>query len=222
MQINWIELRNKKSGVTLRKTTFNKVNCLNGDDAAIDFIFNTITGAAQFAVGQSSADFLDVISRIDFTAAHNEYLWFAKNTSDANGKTITDEEELYDSNSNMLMRRGFGEMTIGDDETAIPIDLTSSMLPLYKDTLPSLAAVTAAFSHINYFKATEETQETLVQIILDLPHGAVVLLDGRGLKQPFDLTLITAKRQDIQCLAANSTGGAILNVVQKGNMISCK
>lgn len=222
MQIDWIELRHKKSGLTLRKTVLDKVCSLSGENDALDFLFRGLLGASAFAAGHTEPYFLDVICRIGFHAAHHDYLWYAKNTADEHGATITDEEELYNSNNQMVMRRSFGELTIGDEETTQPIDTAFSMLHFCRTSLPDATIVADSFRHIHYYQLkTDELSQRLSEI-LTLPHGFAVLLDGRLLQAPVDLTPLMTKRSDLQLIAVNAVGGKNLTIIKKGNMISYK
>lgn len=224
MQINWIELRNKKTGMTLKKTVFPKTACLSGDSTeAIAFIFAAIKGAASFAQGQTDDNFLNVICRINFSANHKEYLWYAKNTADDQNTTIVDEEELYDQNNQMLMRRSFKEMTYEGYSELPNINLEKSMLYLF-NTNDIPAEVIAAFSHIYYYAPTTETTNALLSELEQLPHGMAVLIDGTALTTPLDLTAIAMARKDLQLITSNChiEHTAPLVVTLKGKMIGCK
>ena len=224
MRINWIELRNKKTGMTLKKVEFGLINCLESESPeAVQFIFEAILGASQFAQGETAHNFLDVICRINFNANHQEYLWYAKNTAGENGETIVDEEELYDADNQMLMQRSFKELSYEGYGELPFINLTKSMLHLF-NTSEVPAQVSAALSHIVYYRPqTTETAAVLAEIAA-LAHGTVVLLDGQLLAEPLDLTAVTEARSDVQIIAVKCTADKVSNrqVTIKGKMIGCK
>ena len=224
MRINWLELRNKKTGMTLKKVQFNTVNCLSGESSeAISFIFDAVLGTSQFAQGKTLPGFLDVICRINFNANHREYLWYAKNSAGEQGETIVDEEELYDSDNQMLLRRSFQELSFAGFGELPAINLEKSMLYLFNSSeIPAL--ITSAFSHISYHYPQPEQASALLDELKTLPHGMLVLLDGRALSQPLDLSPLVTARNDLQIIAANCTAADTvpLQVTLKGKMIGCK
>ena len=224
MRINWIELRNKKTGLTLKKAEFGMVNCLQSDSPeAMQFIFEAILGASQFAQGETAHDFLDVICRINFNANHSEYLWYAKNTSGEHGETIVDEEELYHADNQMLMQRSFKALSYKGFEELPAINLEKSMLHLF-NTSEVPAQVTTAFRHVVYYHPQPEQAAEMLTELAALPHGTLILLDGQAFTEPWDITELAAARNDVQIIAANCTvaGIPVLQVTQKGKMIGCK
>jgi hypothetical protein len=144
-------------------------------------------------------------------------MWFAKSTTE-DGKLLVDEEELYDQGSNMLMRRAFGELTLGDapNET---IPVAESMLAQHPE-LDVLQKLQKAFGQVQYHHLTDNTQATMLQQIADAPHGTLFLLDGSQLSEPLDLSTVT--RTDVQILAAGCTGLPEMTISKKGKMISCQ
>ena len=224
MRINWLELRHKKTGMTLKKVQFNTVNCLSGESSeAISFIFDAILGTSQFAQGSTLPGFLDVICRINFNANHREYLWYAKNTAGEQGETIVDEEELYDADNQMLLRRSFRELSYEGFGELPAINLEKSMLYLFNSSeIPAL--VTSAFSHVLYYRPEPGQAPALLDELKTLPHGMLVLLDGRALSHPLDISSLVTARDDLQIIAANCTAADTvpLQVTLKGKMIGCK
>ena len=224
MRINWIELRNKKTGMTLKKTEFGMVNCLESDSSeAVQFIFEAILGASQFAQGETAHGFLDVICRIDFNANHREYLWYAKNTAGENGETIVDEEELYDADNQMLMQRSFKELIYAGYGELPFINLSKSMLHLF-DTSEVPHQVNTALGHVVCYRPQDEQTAQVLAEIAALPHGTLVLLDGQLLAEPLDITEVITKRSDVQIISANciAADANVLQVTRKGKMIGCK
>ena len=224
MRINWIELRNKKNGMTLKKTEFGMVNCLESDSPeAVQFIFEAILGASQFAQGETAHGFLDVICRIDFNANHREYLWYAKNTAGENGETIVDEEELYDADNQMLMQRSFKELAYAGYGELPFINLNKSMLHLF-NTSEAPSQISAALGHVVYYRPQDGQIAQVLAEITTLPHGTLVLLDGQLFAEPLDITTVSTERNDVQIIAFNciAADAAVLQVTIKGKMISCK
>lgn len=224
MRINWIELRNKKTGMTLKKAQFDAINCLSGEEVeAIPFIFDAILGAAQFAQGEIGHGFSDVICRINFHANHHEYLWYAKNTTDETGRIIVDEEELYDADNQMLLRRSFQECSYQGFEQLPAINLEKSMLYLFNAS-DTPAQITAAFSHVFYYRPHQETNDEILTQLKSLPHGMAVLLDGTYLAEPLDLSPLATARKDLQIIATHclAEGSSPRLVDCKGKMIGVK
>ena len=159
----------------------------------------------------------DAISRMTFQAAHSEYMWFAKSTLQ-DDKLLVDEEELYNQDNTMLMRRAFGELTIGEAPTeTIPVE--QSMLAQHPE-LEVLQKLQKAFQRVQDYQPTDANQETLLQQMKEVPHGTLILLDGCQLSAPLDLSALTT-RKDVQVLATDCTGLPTMTITKNGKMISC-
>lgn len=234
MQINWLEYKHKPSGLTIKKTAFSKVNVFTSEDPEDSLlVLETIQSLRLFALGIDQGQFCDAICRSNFSAGHQEFLWFAKNTgnegtlytSEGQCKSIipvVDEEELYDEASKMLMRRGFKEITVDGYDTHLPlINDEKSMLYLFKNH-PVAQQVTKGFGHIYSYTLADDTCDAVLAEIETLPHGIVVLLYGEELTTALSLHSVVDKRPDIQFFATNCQAPVLTKVIKKGNMYSCK
>lgn len=220
MYFNWIETRNKITGITWKKAEFDRYNLLSSDDSALpQALLQLIHGMQHFALNQQPEQYANTISRTSFRAAHEEFLWFAKSTANDQGFAI-DEEELYDQQNNMLMRRGFGEMTIGDGPIQ-PLDQTQSMLYVQRE-LTAPAKILQAFSHIHYLQPTDATLGDALSQILQSAHGQVFLLDGSKLSVPVDLTAVLAQKPASQLFATNCSNPPTIVINAKGKMLTCQ
>lgn len=181
-------------------------------------LLHIIAALPAFGANAQNHGFADAISRVVFQAAHSEYMWFAKSTLQ-DGNLLVDEEELYDKDDIMLMRRAFGELTVGD-APAEEIPVAESMLAQHPE-LDVLQKLQQAFQRVQMYHLTPENQEEALQQILAAPHGTLVLVDGSKLNTPLDLSAIL-ERNDIQVLTTNCTGLPDMTITKKGKMISCQ
>ena len=103
MKIAKMELRNKKSGFTIKPCEFAQINILKTEDKNDALaVFGSILTLKKFALGLEENANLDNISRLYFFANHHEYLWFAKTTADENGQMLVDEEEIYNADNEII------------------------------------------------------------------------------------------------------------------------
>ena len=225
MRIEKIELRNKKSGFMIKQCQFERVNVLKS--AEINDCLTVLAEIGElrkFALGLEN-NYLDNISRLYFKANHHEYLWFAKTTAqegwqpNADGMKagevlVVDEEEIYNGDNEIIATRGFAKASLKGEETA---DINEQLSILSVFNMSELNEIRRAFSNVHRLKI--DNIEQLAQIA-DLPHGALVLLDGSNLKESYNLDNL---REDVQILAVgNFTGGISKEVVRKGNALSIK
>lgn len=225
MRIEKIELRNKKSGFMIKPCQFERVNVLASADVNDALaVLDVIKEMRKFALGLEN-NYLDNISRLYFKANHHEYLWFAKTTAKEGWKVtpigtepgevmLVDEEEIYNEDNEIIATRGFAKASLKGEETA-DISEQFSLLSIFN--MSELAEIRRAFANVYALEVASKGQ--LAQIA-DLPHGALVLLDGSALTEEYDLANL---REDVQILAVGSfSGGVKKEVVRKGNALSIK
>ena len=218
MFITQLEYREKNTTTNWKRITFPLQVNLTSEDAQLpQRLLHIIASLPAFGSNQPNHGFADAISRMTFQAAHSEYMWFAKSTLQ-DDKLLVDEEELYNQDNTMLMRRAFGELTIGEAPTeTIPVE--QSMLAQHPE-LEVLQKLQKAFQRVQYYQPTDANQETLLQQMKEVPHGTLILLDGCQLSAPLDLSALTT-RKDVQVLATGCTGLPTMAITKKGKMISC-
>ena len=225
MHIEKFELRNKKSGFMIKQFQFERLNILkSADEKDALAILAVIRELRKFALGLEN-NYLDNISRLYFKANHHEYLWFAKTTSQEGWKAaldgmepgeamVVDEEEIYNEDNEIIATRGFAQASLKGVETP-EINEQLSLLCLFN--LSELKEIRRGFANIFSLKVTNKEQ---LAKISELPHGALVLLEASQMAEEFDLDTL---RQDVQIIAVGQfTGGAIKEVVRKGNALSVK
>ena len=225
MHIEKFELRNKKSGFMIKQCQFERLNVLkSADEKDALAILTEIRELRKFALGLEN-NYLDNISRLYFKANHHEYLWFAKTTSQEGWKAaldgmepgeamVVDEEEIYNEDNEIIATRGFAQASLKGVETP-EINEQLSLLCLFN--LSELKEIRRGFANIFSLKVTNKEQ---LAKISELPHGALVLLEASQMAEEFDLDTL---RQDVQIIAVGQfTGGAIKEVVRKGNALSVK
>ena len=219
MFITQLEYREKLTATNWKRITFPlRVNFVSEDCSLPVHLLQIIAALPNFGRNVQNHGFADAISRMTFRAAHNEFMWFAKSTTQ-DGKLLIDEEELYDQDSNMLMRRAFAELTIGDAPTE-EMPIAQSMLTQHAE-LEVLQKLQNAFQRVQFYKATAENKDTLLQQIITAQHGTLILLDGSQLDAPLNLSA-TAEHKDIQLITTNCAGLLDMTITKKGNMISCQ
>lgn len=219
MFITQLEYREKRTATNWKRIKFPLQVNLTAEDAQLPQRLLTIIGSLPaFGSNAPQHSFTDAICRVTFQAAHSEYMWFAKSTVQ-DGQLLVDEEELYDQDNTMLMRRAFGELTVGDQPVeAIPVE--QSMLAQHPES-EALQALQRAFQRVQHYQLTDANLADNWQQIQAAPHGTLLLLDGSALSAPLDLSPLTS-RQDVQVIATGCTGlPAELSITQKGKMISC-
>lgn len=215
MKITKLELRNKKSGFTIKPCEFDRVNIFRAEDIndAVA-VFESIIMLRDFALGLKQDNNLDNISRVYFYANHHEYLWFAK-TTEQDGQMLVDEEEIYNADNEIIATRGFAKATIRDVEMP-EINVKRSLVDIFG--FAEVADIQKGMANIYELKA-----DSLAQIAAEidkLPHGALVLLDGRALTECVDLN---ALRTDVQILAMGDfTGGVEKTITRKKQCLSIK
>lgn len=221
MYLNWLEIRHKKSGITWKKSPFQKVNILTAEDPVLPSkLLDLIEQLQQFALNQTPRQFANVICRTAFQAAHAEYLWYLKTTENEKGFFI-DEEELYEAKNIMIMRRGFAEMTVGDGPVQ-NISLTESMLLQCQAELSVLSPIHKAFTNIMRYEPTDASLSEHFHKILAAPHGQLILLDGSRLSEPVDIAAILNQRQDLQLFITHCANPATIQISMKGKNIICE
>lgn len=215
MKITKLELRNKKSGFTIKPCEFERVNILKAEDINdATAIFDSILMLRDFALGMKQDNNLDNISRLYFYANHHEYLWFAK-TTEQDGQMLVDEEEIYNADNEIIATRGFATATIKDVEMP-KINVKRSLIDIFG--FEEVVDIQKGMANIYEIKIISAAQ--LKAEIDKLPHGALVLLDGRELKESVDLSEL---RSDVQILAVgNFCGGAEKNITRKKQCLSIK
>jgi len=215
MYIKQLELRNKKTLFLIKQAKFDRINCLQGDDIAdCVCILDTIESLAHFALG-NHGDFADNICRLLFHAAHQEYMWF--NKTDAKGDFYIDEEEFYKGDT-MLMRRAEAELTIYEYDNLPPINPAQSIFHIL-DT-EDIRICRKGFEHIYRYTLNTLTPD-FIETILQLPHGAVVLLDASQADAMLDLKPVLV-RDDIQFFTAGFSYEQVRTVAKKANALTVK
>lgn len=220
MFITQLEYREKPTATNWKRVKFPLQVSLISEDAQLpQRLLAIIASLPAFGSNRPNHGFTDAISRVTFQAAHSEYMWFAKSTLQDN-KLLVDEEELYNQDNTMLMRRAFDELTIGDaPNEKIPID--QSMLAQHSE-LEVLQKLQKAFQRVQHHQATDANRESILQQMKDAPHGTLILLDGSQLSQPLDLSFF-AERKDLQIIATGCIGlPEEMSITKKGKMISCQ
>lgn len=219
MFITQLEYREKSTATNWKRMQLPLRANFVSDDAELPArLLQIIAALPAFGANVQNHGFVNAISRIVLQAAHNEYMWFAKSTLQ-DGNLLIDEEELYDCSNIMLMRRAFGELTIGDTPAeALPV--AESMLAQHPE-LDVLQQLQQAFQRVQTYQLTEENKEQCLQQLLNAPHGTLLLVDGSHLIAPFDISAVVT-RNDIQVLTANCTGLPDMTITKKGKMISCQ
>ncbi len=218
MFITQLEYREKPTATGWRRINFPQHVNLTAEDAALPVrLLNIVAALPAFGRNDAQHNFADAISRMTFKAAHQQFMWFAKSTMQ-DGALLVDEEELYDGGDVMLMRRAFGELTIGDNPNEA-IAVNQSMLAQHPE-LEVLRKVQHGFSRMQYHKLTDGNAEAILAQIIDAQHGTLILLDGSQLSQPLDVSA-AAQRSDLQLITVGCTGIQNMNITQKGKMISC-
>lgn len=222
MFITQLEYREKPTATGWRRMTFPQHGNLTSDDAALPVrLLNIIAALPAFGRNDAQHHFADAISRMTFKAAHQQFMWFAKSTMQ-DGALLVDEEELYDSSDVMLMRRAFGEWTIGD-EPNVNIPVSESMLaqhPEQEAVSEVLRKVQHGFSRMQHHVLNDDNAESVLAQVIDAQHGTLFLLDGSQLSAPLDVSA-AAQRSDLQLITVNCTGIPNMTITQKGKMISC-
>ncbi len=218
MFITQLEYREKSTATNWKRISFPlQVNLTSEDAQMPQRLLHIIASLPAFGSNQPNHGFADAISRMTFQTAHSEYMWFAKSTLQ-DGKLLVDEEELYNQDNTMLMRRAFGELTIGDEPNqTIPVE--QSMLTQHPE-LEVLQKLQQAFQRVQYYQPTDANGNTILQQMNEAPHGTLLLLDGSQLSAPLDLSALTA-RKDLQIIATGCTGLPVMTISKKGKMISC-
>ena len=215
MKISKMELRNKKSGFTIKPCEFARVNILKAEDANDAMaVLESILLLRKFALGLEKNSNLDNISRLYFFTNHHEYLWFAKTTSDETGRMLVDEEEIYNADNEIIATRGFAQATINAKETP-NINVSRSLIDIFG--ISEIEDIRKGMENVHFFSiaAANETEK-----LAALPHGALVLLDGRSLNESVDLSNI---RSDVQILAVgNFCGGTEKALTRKGKSLAIK
>ena len=218
MFITQLEYREKSTATNWRRITFPLRANFTCDDAQLPVqLLQIIFALTCFGRGEAQSKFANAIGRMTFQAAHNEYLWFAKSTTE-NQSFLVDEEELYDKNGAMLMRRAFDTLTIGD-APAETLPVQSSMLT-QTHKLGVLVTLQQSFQRVQFLQLTEQNRQQVMQFLTDAQHGTLFLLDGSSLSTPLDLLAIS--RNDIQILATGCSGLPPMQNIKKGKMISCQ
>ncbi len=218
MFITQLEYREKSTATNWRRITFPLRANFTCDDAQLPVqLLQIIFALTCFGRGEAQSKFANAIGRMTFQAAHNEYLWFAKSTTE-NQSFLVDEEELYDKNGAMLMRRAFDTLTIGD-APAETLPVQSSMLT-QTHKLGVLVTLQQSFQRVQFLQLTEQNRQQVMQFLTDAQHGTLFLLDGSSLSTPLDLLAIS--RNDIQILATGCSGLPPMQIIKKGKMISCQ
>lgn len=221
MFITQLEYREKPTATNWKRITFAKHVNLTSDDAALPVrLLHIIAALPAFGRNDAQHGFADAISRMTFQAAHQQFMWFAKSTTQ-DGALLVDEEELYDSGDVMLMRRAFGEMTIfttpdTSDSEAIPVH--ESMLVQHPE-LDVLKKLQHGFALVQFHQLTDDTAQDILAQVSAAPHGTLILLDGSQLSAPLDVS--AAKRSDLQIIATGCTGLDTMTITRKGKMIAC-
>ncbi len=218
MFIQQLEYREKLTATGWRRITFPQhVNLTSEDDALPLRLLQIIAALPAFGRNDAQHGFADAISRMTFKASHQQFMWFAKSTMQ-DGALLVDEEELYNSGDVMLMRRAFGELTIGDNPNkAIPVN--ESMLAQHSE-LDVLQKVQNGFERVQYHQPTDNNAQSILAQIINAQHGTLILLDGSQLSNPLDVSAI-AQRNDLQLITIGCTGIPNMTITQKGKMISC-
>ena len=218
MFITQLEYREKSTATNWRRITFPLRANFTCDDAQLPVqLLQIIFALTCFGRGEAQSKFANAIGRMTFQAAHNEYLWFAKSTTE-NQSFLVAEEELYDKNGAMLMRRAFDTLTIGD-APAETLPVQSSMLT-QTHKLGVLVTLQQSFQRVQFLQLTEQNRQQVMQFLTDAQHGTLFLLDGSSLSTPLDLLAIS--RNDIQILATGCSGLPPMQIIKKGKMISCQ
>ena len=218
MFITQLEYREKSTATNWRRITFPLRANFTCDDAQLPVqLLQIIFALTCFGRGEAQSKFANAIGRMTFQAAHNEYLWFAKSTTE-NQSFLVDEEELHDKNGAMLMRRAFDTLTIGD-APAETLPVQSSMLT-QTHKLGVLVTLQQSFQRVQFLQLTEQNRQQVMQFLTDAQHGTLFLLDGSSLSTPLDLLAIS--RNDIQILATGCSGLPPMQIIKKGKMISCQ
>lgn len=218
MFITQLEYREKPTATNWKRVKFPLQVSLISEDAQLpQRLLAIIASLPAFGSNRPNHGFTDAISRVTFQAAHSEYMWFAKSTLQDN-KLLVDEEELYNQDNTMLMRRAFDELTIGDaPNEKIPID--QSMLAQHSE-LEVLQKLQKAFQRVQHHQAADANRESILQQMKDAPHGTLILLDGSQLSKPLDLSFF-AERKDLQIIATGCIGlPEEMSITKKGKMIS--
>lgn len=219
MFITRMEYREKATATNWKRIQFPLHANFVSDNAELSVrLLHIIAALPAFGANAQNHGFADAISRIVFQAAHSEYMWFAKSTLQ-DDNLLVDEEELYDKGDALLMRRAFGELTIGD-APAEELPVAESMLAQHPE-LDVLQKLQQAFQRVQVYQLTEENKDQALQQILTAPHGTLLLVDGSSLNAPLDLSAVS-ERNDIQVLTTNCTGLPEMTITQKGKMISCQ
>ena len=159
MFITQLEYREKSTATNWRRITFPLLPVQ---------LLQIIFALTCFGRGEAQSKFANAISRMTFQAAHNEYLWFAKSTTE-NQSFLVDEEELYDKNGAMLMRRAFDTLTVGD-APAETLPVQSSMLT-QTHKLGVLVTVQQSFQRVQFLQLTEHNRPQVMQFRTEAQHG---------------------------------------------------
>lgn len=222
MFLTQLEYREKPTATNWKRICFpQKVTLVSEDTQLPVHLLHIIAALPAFGRNQAQHGFADAISRMTFQAAHSEYMWFAKSTTQ-DGALLIDEEELYDQDSNMLMRRAFGKMTLFaslNDETNETIPVNESMLAQHPE-LEVLQKLQQAFQRVTYHKLTDDTAQQILSQLPKVQHGTLILLDGSQLSAPLDVSAL-AQRNDVQIIATGCSGLTEMTITKKGKMISC-
>lgn len=215
MKIAKMELRNKKSGFTIKPCEFAQINILKAEDQNDALaVFESILTLKKFALGLEENANLDNISRLYFFANHHEYLWFAKTTADENGQMLVDEEEIYNADNEIIATRGFAQAAIRGAELP-EINVCRSLIDIFG--IPEIEDIRKGLTNIYALSIASSADLAKLN---DLPHGALALVDGSGLNENVDLSGV---RSDVQILAVGSfTGGVEKTLTRKGQNIAIK
>lgn len=219
MFITQLEYREKASNTNWRRISFPlRANFTSADATLPVRLLNIIAELPAFGANAPEHGMVDIISRVVLKAGHCEFMWFAK-TFTENGAFQVEEEELYDQDNHMLMRRGMDELAIGDAPVE-KMPMTHSMLALHPE-IDALQKLQKGFQLVQHYTLTEENKAYTLQQILSAPHGTLILVDGSQLTEPFDLSSVLT-RNDLQVLAANCSGLPEMTITKTGKMINCK
>lgn len=215
MKISKMELRNKKSGFTIKPCSFEQVNILKSEDANDALaVLESILMLRKFALGLEKDADLDNISRLYFWANHHEYLWFAKTTLNGEGQMLVDEEEIYNADNEIIATRGFAQAAIKGSEVP-DINVTRSLIDIFG--ISEVEDIRKGMENIYFLRINSAAE---LEKLSELPHGALALLDGREAKESVDLSAV---RNDVQILAVgNFIGGTEKHLTRKGQSIAIK
>ena len=217
MFITQLEYREKATATNWRRMQFDKqMNFVSEDQALPVQLLDMIASLVKFGLGKPNHQFANGIARVTFHAAHQQFMWFCKSTSQE-GALLIDEEELYDEGDTLLMRRAFEEFTLADTEAG-QIAVSTSMLAQHSG-LAILQKLQHGFGRVLYLKPDDSAVESALEQMRSVAHGTLILLDGSLLSAHLDVAGL-AQRSDIQLLTVNCTGIAEYTLERKGKNIA--